>query len=431
MLIFFPPLLHLDRWLKQSVHYAMIILILLGVGMTLFFFIYPWDANHSLIQNSCLGRKVEKMPFPYEAIGTGGLALYPHHALGWVSRLADELNLLAYNSRPDCSFADAQILIALRYGKQQFAVPSGKILYLQENEEGKGLHLSETSTHLGVKPILLENGAVHVEAKRKLIPKEGESKEEVGQFMLATQGGVPSDYNASQLSCVKELKSACSYSQDVFIQKYGGKEYSGWKDKICLEMTKGQQTYALFLSVGDFLQYSEDEWHVVAEKDLQKSLPIASIKGASGKSLDIQAWDETGFYPVSIQIELQKPAAFSAKSEAVLGNVRFRSKSQVSCTLGKRRMIIKQGDWLLKTATGWRNLRKAEEIQDYLCHRLKGELFVFDAIETEQGHSILKGHLFDPTRTQLQTIVIPLDAEKTQGKTSRKRIPKVHVKRAA
>jgi len=54
---------------------------------------------------------------------------------------------------------------------------------------------------------------------------------------------------------------------------------------------------------------------------------------------------------------------------------------------------LKQGDWLLKTGSGWRNLRNSEDVQLYLERRLKGDLFVFDAIEKDpQGKFLMKGH---------------------------------------
>jgi len=190
-----------------------------------------------------------------------------------------------------------------------------------------------------------------------------------------------------------------------------------------LELTNGSKTYALFVSAGDYLLYEEGEWRVAAYEELSSNLPVAYVKAASGKTLEINVWDETGFYPVQIKVEMERQARLQLKPESMPSRIRLRSGTQVSCALGKRRVILKQGDWLLKTSSGWRNLRKAEEIGQYLNHRLKGELFVFDGIEKEQGRSVMKGHIFDETRTQVQPFSLPIDAEKPQGKTSRKRKP--------
>ncbi len=403
--------------------YAAFALAAAAAGMLLFFFLYPWDSNGFAIQRTGSSQKGGRAFFPYEAIGTGALALHPRHALGWVSRLADELALIAYNSRPDIDSRDAKILIALKNGKEQLTLSNGHPLYLKESEQGKGLHASETATGLCVKPILLDNGAVLVEASRKLVAKDGKTGEEKGQFIIAQQGGIPARYNPMQMPFVKDLKAARSFSQDLLILKYGGREYAGWKDKVVLELAKGAGFYALFVSPGDHLQYDDGEWRLVSLEDLKENLPVACVKSASGKSLDIEAWDETGFYPVQVKIEMEKPGRLQMKPEMMPSSIRLRSGTQVSCAFGKRRVIIKQGDWLLKTPTGWRNLRRSEDIEHYLHHRLKGDLLIFDGIEKEQGRSVMKGHLFDETRTQVQPLSIPIDAEKPQGKTSRKRKP--------
>ena len=67
---------------------------------------------------------------------------------------------------------------------------------------------------------------------------------------------------------------------------------------------------------------------------------------------------------------------------------------------GQTQDYLKQGDWLLKTASGWRNLKKLEEIDDVLEHRLRGELFLFEALEKQENALLLKGRLFDEMRTQ-------------------------------
>jgi hypothetical protein len=366
-------------------------------------------------------QKSGRSAFPYEAIGTGGLALCSRPALGWVSRLSDEVILLSYNSRPDIDSKDASILIFLKNGKEQLTVSNGKSVYLKESEQGKGLHVSETATSLWVKPLLLDSGAILIEAGRKFVDANGQVGEEKGQFILAQQGGIPARFNPTQQIFIKVFRSARNFSNDALIQKYGGREYALWKDKAVLELSSGSSTYALFVSSGDYLIYEEGEWRVAVCEELKNDRPVAYVKSVSQKAVEIEVWDEIGFYPLQIKVEAAVRDRLQIKPEVMPSKVRLRSASQVSCVLGKRRMILKQGDWLLKTQTGWRNLRRAEEIEQYLNHRLKGELFIFDAIEKERGQSFMKGHFFDETRTEVESLTVPIDAEKSPRKTSRKR----------
>lgn len=423
MLIIPPTRLHIDRWLKESSRIAAFALGAVFVGLCLFYFVHPWKSNEFEMQGSRSMYKGGKALFPYETIGSGALALHPRYAFGWVSRLAEELALVAYNSRPDIDSAQVKILISLKNGKEQLTLPNGRSLYLRESEQGKGLLSSEVATALWIKPILLDNGTVLVEAGRKLVSKDGKEGEEKGQFIIAQQGGVPASYNPGNQPYVNALKAARGFTQDLLVQKYGGREYSLWKDKSVLELSAGSNTYGFFVTPGDYMMYDEGEWRVMPYEGLKRDLPIAHVRAISGKSIDIEVWDEMGFSPLQLNVEMDRQARLQLKPEAMPSKVRLRSAAQVSCALGKRRVIMKQGDWLLKTQTGWRNLRRNEEIELYLNHRLKGELLIFDGIEQEQGRSVMKGNLFDETRTQVTPFSLPIDSEKSQGKTSRKRKP--------
>lgn len=372
-----------------------------------------------MISSGGSAQKAGRTFFSYEAIGSGGLALHPRHALGWVSRLADELVLIAYNSRPDIDPKEAKILFSLKNGKEQLNARNGGTIYLRESEQGKGLHSSDQATSLWVKPILLENGAVLIEAGRKLISKEGVAGEEKGQFVVS-QGSAPSRFHSASNAFAKSLKSGRVFPQDLLIQKYGGREFEMWKNKAVLEIAEAA-TYACFISAGDYLHYENGEWSVCLFEEIKRDQPIAHVKSISVSSVELEIWDETGFCPAQLKIEIEKQGRLQLKPETMPSSIRLRSNSQVSCAFGKKRVILKQGDWLLKTASGWKNLRRAEEIEQYLHHRLKGELFIFDAIEKEQGRSVVKGYLFDETRTQMQPLSLPIEVEKGQGKSVRKR----------
>ena len=80
--------------------------------------------------------------------------------------------------------------------------------------------------------------------------------------------------------------------------------------------------------------------------------------------MELEVWDEKGFYPSLIKIELQSPSKVGAKPDFLPSSIRLRSSTQITCNLGKRRYILKEGDWMLKTSKGWRNLKKAKDIED-------------------------------------------------------------------
>ena len=364
--------------------------------------------------------------YPLEAIASGPLALHPKIACGWISRIAQEFSILAFNSRPDAIQKEAKILIGMRKGKEQITTQNGKMIFLQEHKEGKGLSLSETPTSLWVKPILLDNGNVLVEAGRKLISKTGELVgEEKGEFTVFAATN-PILHRDLQIAPLNELKNARYMGQDPLIAKYGGKEYAGWKDKVKILFSHETHSYACFVSSGDFLQYKEGQWRHACAENLLSALPLAHVISSTPKGLEIQAWDETGFLSMPISIAAQKnPQPFTTQ-ELLPSSLRMRSSTQVSCLFGKKRLIVKKGDWLVRTASGWRNLRRAEEIEDCLYHRLKGELFIFDSIEKEQGKWTMHGHLFDIQRYFATPVSLPIDSEKKSSQRHFKKSLRLH-----
>lgn len=421
MIVFPPVKFSLDTLLGRSVFYAAVISSFSVLVLLVLLFTYPWKSSVDVSRGQEAFLQTNKRSFPYEMIGSGPLELKASHALGWVARIADELSLIAYNSRPDSDLKQTQILLRLKNGKEQLTLVNGKSFYLKESETGKGLSSSSELTGLWVKPIILDGGSVLLEVGRKFISKEGEEGEERGQFIASLQGMGASQLSASQTP-LSEIKLAQFFSQDVFMQRYAGKEYGYLNQKGVIDITGAFGTYALLVSTGDYLLYKDKEWHVVGSEELETDAPIGYVRSVSEKGVDVEVWDAKGFAPVQFKLETTSFKQPSFGSESMPSSIRLRTGTQVSCAMGKRRLILKQGDWLLKTASGWRSLRNSEDVQLYLERRLKGDLFVFDAIEKDpQGKFLMKGHLFNDSRSYMQPISLPINIDKQQNKTSRKR----------
>jgi hypothetical protein len=356
-----------------------------------------------------LSKETPKFLFPLDAIGSGPLALHPRLPLGWMSRIADEVAILSFNSRPDAVQKEAKLLVKLKEGVQA-VVANGKQLFLQERTEGKGVAFSEDETALWIKPILLDNGNVLMEAGRRLISKEGQLLgEEKGEYVVTLVKGVPQE---KSLVYLEELKGARAVGHDALIAKYGGKEYALWRDKVKIEFAPEGRSYACFVGKGDVLQYKDSEWRVVSAEGIDKRLPMARVLTSSPKIVEIEGWDESGFFSVYTKLLNIQQLAPVGTHDLLPTGLRLRSSTQVSCLFGKKRLVIKKGDWVLRTPSGVRNLKRAQEIEDCLFHRLKGELFIFDGIEKQQGKALLQGHLFDILRLQATPVTIPIETEK-------------------
>jgi hypothetical protein len=169
----------------------------------------------------------------------------------------------------------------------------------------------------------------------------------------------------------------------------------------------------------DYLSWENGRWRLVEKGNLPKTTPIALIKTVSLDYLEIEAWDSSGFHSMQVKIPLQKSSKM-LRSEELLTAAHLRTSKQITCLLGKRRMILRQGDWMIKSPSGWRHLKTLDEIDAYLAYDLRGELFILDQIEQENGKFFLKGNLFDEMHTQKQSISIAISSEKKINSSSKK-----------
>lgn len=385
---------------------------------------YSWESGSDSDQIS-IPSLVSSSPFTYESIGYGALMLNPHQTWGWVSHLAKELLVIAHNSRPEAMGQEAQILLKFKSDAKEKQIVSGKTLYLDKNETIDGYVFSDGPQSVWIKPILLENGRVLVEAGKKIGQLDtSHGTEEKGQFVLPVSfspSRVDQKFSSDAKRSLHDLKNAKCWGKDQLIQQYGGSEFSRWKEKMKIEFPQGANSYVCFVATGDYLSWQQGRWKEAALSEVDPSTSVAWVKAVSPRGIELTVWDESGFYPASVELAFEHSGNVNPKIESVMTQLRLRSASQISCMLGKKRVVLRQGDWMLKTGKGWRSLRRKEEIESYLQHRIKGELLIFDSLEKEQGRFVMKGTLFDEMRTQAQNISIPIEIENKNGKSQKKR----------
>ncbi|MBS0653857.1 MAG: hypothetical protein JSR39_10095 [Verrucomicrobia bacterium] len=414
---------NVDRLLKLGNLAFLIVIaavVCIELGMLCF---YPWQSSVDS-EELKMPSAFAQAPFPYEAIGSGALMLNPHQTWGWVSHLAKELLVIAHNSRPDATGSEAQILLGLKTEEAPKQMTSGKTLFLEKNEATGAFVFSEGPQPLWIKPILLENGRVLIEAGKKLGQLDSaHGYEEKGQFVVPASASAARGKKYSTLAqeAFALLKNAKCWGQDLLIQQYGGGEFGKWREKFKIEFAQGPASYVIFVATGDYLMWKEGRWQEAPLSELSTQQPVALVRTVSPRSVELTVWDETGFYPASVELAIEHAGRLNQKADAALTQPRLRTASQVSCMLGKKRVVLRQGDWMLRTGTGWRNLRRKEEIESCLHHRIKGELFIFDSLEKEQGRWVLKGSLFDEMRTQVQHVSVPIEMENKTGKSRKKR----------
>lgn len=174
---------------------------------------------------------------------------------------------------------------------------------------------------------------------------------------------------------------------------------------------------------GDWLIWKEGRWQKKGILDpAQKGdseMPIAHIQSVSAKGLILEGWGSEGHTRISLMTAVGPP--FKIKGEDLFSSIRIRSEKQISCMLEKQCMVLKTGDWVLKTGGRWKILRKKDEKDAFLNGKLFGELFILEQISQKQGQKMIQGRLFNPGRTQVVSIEMTAQSARKMGeKGSRK-----------
>jgi hypothetical protein len=403
----------IDHALNWAFRGGVLLLVVTAFSMGAFFFISSWKGEKGAkVATSSASVKAPS----YEGIGKGALALSPSYSSSFSPNLAGEILILAKNSRPDVKSREAYLLVGLKSSRTEKIVLNGQPLFLKcqtkENGACTRFDFSEESTPLWVKPLMLDSGEVLVEVGKK----DADLKEEKAQFTLQDSSGT--GFQKEEPLYFKSLKEAKSWGSDLLIQRYGGEEYRAIKNKQKIEFPT--LSSVCFVQAGDYLVWDEGRWRVTPLEKVGPAAPLAYVKSISGREIELEAWDETGYHRMQTKLMQQAPQRLVVKSENMPTSIRLRTGSQIACSLGKRRALLKEGDWVLKTATGWRILRNVEDIEDFLEHRLKGELLIFDNLEKQEGKVVLNGQLFDEMRTQSTPISLPAAVEKKRERGQRK-----------
>jgi hypothetical protein len=377
---------------------------------------------NSSLRNDVLQSLVLDVPF--EKIGQGPLSLSAYKKKSIIPDMSKEILVLAKNARPDRQIKDTSVLITLKSSSGSYTARSGEQIFLSCDPLAGGTapvyHFSERKTPLWIRPTVLDKNDVLLEVGIFMPSKESETfLEEKTQFVVQDHA-MSQESEGHEQAFIAVLKQAKLWGSDVLFAQYGGKEYKSWKDKQKIEIPAEKQSLFYFLEKGDLLQWKNHEWVPVTLAEASNRLPLAEVKAVSTRFLELQVWDEEGFYPTFIKLEAQPSHRSGFKTENLPHSIRLRTSSQVTCCLGKRRYILKEGDWLLKTARGWRNLKRAKDIEDYLQHRIKGELFIFDGFSREQGKLLIKGHWFDEMRTQIVPFSVPVSGDSKSRTSLRK-----------
>lgn len=339
--------------------------------------------------------------FDMAKIGKGPLGLIPKKLSPQAEALFQELMIIGKNSRPDQSGAQS-ISLAFKTSGDQKTVLSGQKLYL--THEQNSYRFSEEATNLAMIPLSLEGEEVAMQMVTDL-----EACEEIVMTpsWLFHQPIEDQPY-------VQNLKGGKVWAFDQFLQEWGGDEY-----RLLTLKTKVQIGSAVhFLDVKGLLWWDGSSWREGrAEKPCT---PLAQLVSSQDRGVQMMVWDETGYSMSRIDLPLLASSPGDFKFNEMIKAVKARCAGEITCQLGRRRVIVKEGDWWVKVGSRFRPLRSSRDLDAFLHHEIQGELVMFEKIETTPDQVLVKGRVFDKMRAVSQPLALTLDTgKKTSSPRSR------------
>ncbi len=386
----------------------------LFIIIAVFFFHFPKADEAQTLNLSSLnikgGPSVSR--FDNDQIGKGVLALHSEIQSFPFPDLSGEVLFLAKNTRPDASFYEIKLQIGLKGSKNSLTLTPGQTLYLAYDQQY--LNFSNEVTPLWIKPKLDEKGEVWLEMGIELFGEGGEKLlDEMREFKVAQKWSTKEfdEVLDPHLKLGAEiLKGGKWWGPDKLYESYGGEEYLKYKgcERLEIEMEKGREI--LFIKEGNTYVWKEGKWTHSTET---KGYPMAKVLAVSPYKIEWQLWDKGGMESVLLTYNRERPSGISLRVEDVFSRMRRRTSSRVSCRIDNRATILKEGDWLVHTPTGWHTIKNYYEVEEVLSLGVLGELFIFDGLEKVDGKEVFCGTLFNTMRTQEQHVRLPMTQNKS------------------
>jgi hypothetical protein len=180
-----------------------------------------------------------------------------------------------------------------------------------------------------------------------------------------------------------------SFGVDLLAEKYGA-------GSPLYRVELGSVSY--FLKPGDWLVFKEKQWQPLVSLEKADKCPIARAKTISLGFLEMEGWEEASY--VRLQLPMTTPSNCKTNGDELLTQLRVRSEKQISCMLDKQCLVLRAGDWVVKTDQRWKIVRKAEEKNLLLQGKIKGDLLVLDRIDAKGLSKRVAAHYFSSNHLQ-------------------------------
>lgn len=198
------------------------------------------------------------------------------------------------------------------------------------------------------------------------------------------------------------------YGQDLFFDKHGGQEYAFAKGKQRIDFGEGDEAYSVFIGDQSCVIWKDNRWQNAEPGEATKQYPLMCVKKIDTRLINFELWDVNGKGKVILNMLKSSDSPLPKTLQQTLKFVGARTLTKFLFEVNKERMQLRPNDWLLYKDNRWQLLTDPATIQRYVDRQLIGPLFVFEGVSKKDDRQILKGTMYNPTRTEAIEIEIPL-----------------------
>lgn len=148
----------------------------------------------------------------------------------------------------------------------------------------------------------------------------------------------------------------------------------------------------LSLAIDEALYCVNGKW----QKEAALDCLIAELK-TDGLNYYFNIIEPSGFFQHSVPLAKIKEETFNF-SLMMPKNIKVYESGVISCLIGHQRLILKKGDWVLKSQHVCHVLKSRASLEKLLNFQRYGPLCVIEEVQLRKERSLVRGKIFSPLR---------------------------------
>lgn len=424
----------IDRWISWLNCLILAVIGLLLVGMGWIWLSRPKEitCGNPISKHCGLPKGAFAMPEEaYASIGEPLLVLQSAPPSLQVPDLRQHLLYYGKNGRPDAQSNRTYLHFSLNGQKAIISISPGEPLYLLYDKKSTPSHYV-FSPHNEPTSLWIEATPNETEAFVKVMMKNDRGEivsepEQWAQFKLPEKEFIRFAGTSWELGTYRvdgtllARQRARWFGPDRFLERHGGAEYQHVSGKQRIDFGENDDVYSVFIGAGDCLIWNNNRWVAVTPGEESLKYPLLVVKKIEERLMALELWDVEGKGKVVLNVLKSSEPWITHQTQHIQHTFKFvgaRTRTQCVFEINHERMLVSPSDWLLLTGKGWKKLVTADEIDDYVKRKTTGMLFVFEGLSRKDDRQLMRGILYNPSRSDSQEIELPIQQASTAKSNS-------------